>query len=67
MREMGTCFLIQNHIECERKYRHKNFEINKDKDTQYECLSCSKKNRNGQAPQDVALEPSKRKVVERDY
>ena len=40
---MGNCRPIQNHIECEKRFREKNILDLKDKNLLYECLVCSQK------------------------
>jgi hypothetical protein len=42
---VGTSKTIQNHIECERKFRDKNVNELKDKNLPYDCLMCSQKNK----------------------
>jgi hypothetical protein len=45
LRSVGTSKTIQNHIECERKFRDKNVNELKDKNLPYDCLMCSQKNK----------------------
>lgn len=43
--KMGIMYDMQNHIECEKKFRDKNVNELKDKNLLYECLACTLKSK----------------------